>query len=257
MTNEAAGGWTKWSGRIAGAAILAGVALGAAPVWAQAPGDLTAVAETETLSLGEIIRRGGPLMYVLGALSILALALIIYYIITLRESQVAPPLIHKDVQARLRAGTLPEARAACAYKSCALSEVVLAALDCVESGEATPETLKDVVEGEGSRQAAAMQSQIQYLLDVAVIAPMVGLLGTVFGMIGAFNVVALDLAKARPMLLAAGVAEALITTAGGLIVGIPAMAFYAFFRGRVSRLVSHLESCTTDLMPPLLKRIRS
>jgi biopolymer transport protein ExbB len=99
-----------------------------------------------------------------------------------------------------------------------------------------------------------IQSQIQYLLDVAVIAPMIGLLGTVFGMIKAFQVVALDLAKAKPMLLAAGVAEALITTAAGLIIGIPAMIFYAYFRGRASRLVSDLEWASGQLVTALLKR---
>ena len=83
---------------------------------------------------------------------------------------------------------------------------------------------------------------------------MIGLLGTVFGMVHAFGVVALDLAKAKPMLLAAGVAEALINTAGGLIVGIPAMMFYAYFRGRSAHLVSHLESASSEIVRALLRR---
>jgi biopolymer transport protein ExbB len=116
--------------------------------------------------------------------------------------------------------------------------------------------LKEMIEDEGSRQAIAVQGQSQYLMDVAVIAPMVGLLGTVFGMIKAFNVVSLDLAKAKPMLLAAGVAEALITTAAGLIIGIPAMAFYAYFRGRSTRLVSRLESVSTEVLTLLLRKVQ-
>ena len=82
---------------------------------------------------------------------------------------------------------------------------------------------------------------------------MIGLLGTVFGMVHAFNAVAFDLAKAKPMLLAAGVSESLINTAGGLIVGIPAMMFYAYFRGRASKLVSRLEVASTEVMTSLLK----
>jgi biopolymer transport protein ExbB len=105
-----------------------------------------------------------------------------------------------------------------------------------------PGLLREIVEGEGGRQATIIQNQTQYLLDIAVIAPMVGLLGTVMGMLKAFNAVALDLAKAKPMLLAGGVSQALITTVAGLIVAIPAMMAYAYFRGRTSRIVSDLES---------------
>jgi biopolymer transport protein ExbB len=90
-------------------------------------------------------------------------------------------------------------------------------------------------------------------MDVAVVTPMVGLLGTVFGMMKAFNVVAFDLAKAKPMLLAAGVAEALITTAAGLLVGIPAMMFYAYFRGRAAKMVSQLESASSEVLNALLR----
>jgi biopolymer transport protein ExbB len=117
-----------------------------------------------------------------------------------------------------------------------------------------PTLLKEIIEGEGGRQAAQMQSQTQYLLDIAVIAPMLGLLGTVLGMMQAFNAVALDIARARPMVLADGVSKALVTTAAGLFIGIPAMAFYAFFRGRVSRLVALLESHSADLVVLLSNR---
>jgi biopolymer transport protein ExbB len=83
---------------------------------------------------------------------------------------------------------------------------------------------------------------------------MVGLLGTVFGMIHAFNAVALDLTKAKPMLLAAGVGEALVATAAGLIVGIPTMAFYAYFRNRSARLIAGLEVASGQVMNLLLSK---
>jgi biopolymer transport protein ExbB len=100
----------------------------------------------------------------------------------------------------------------------------------------------------------AIQGQVQYLFDMAVLSPMVGLIGTVFGMIHAFHAVAMDLAKAKPMLLAAGVSEALVATAAGLLVGIPTMAFYAYFRGRSSNLISRLESASTDVLTTLLRK---
>jgi len=114
--------------------------------------------------------------------------------------------------------------------------------------------LKDIVEGEGARQSEAIQGQTQYLMDIAVVSPMIGLLGTVFGMLRAFSSVALDIAKAKPVVLAAGVSQALVTTAFGLIVGIPAMLFYAFFRRRASKLVSHLEALSADVLTALLSQ---
>ena len=117
-----------------------------------------------------------------------------------------------------------------------------------------PELLKEFIEGEGGRQASNLQNQAQYLLDIAVIAPMVGLLGTVTGMLQAFNAVALDLARARPMTLAGGVAQALITTIAGLIIGIPAMGFYAYFRSRVARLTALLEQASAEILTLLLPR---
>jgi biopolymer transport protein ExbB len=118
-----------------------------------------------------------------------------------------------------------------------------------------PLLLKDVMEGEGGRQAEGMQGQTQYLLDIAVISPMIGLLGTVFGMLRAFSSMALDIANAKPVVLAMGVSQALITTAFGLIVGIPAMMFYAFLRRRAAKMVSHLEFCSTDLLTVILGKM--
>ena len=75
---------------------------------------------------------------------------------------------------------------------------------------------------------------------------MIGLLGTVTGMLKAFNVVALDLAKAKPMLLAAGVSQALITTVAGLVIAIPAAMAYAYFRGRSAKLISSMEAVCAE-----------
>jgi biopolymer transport protein ExbB len=212
----------------------------------------------QTLSLGEIFHNGGFVMYPLAGMSILGLALIIYFFVVLRREQVVPDALRKDVVARIREGALDDVRTGCHYRPCAFSEVTLVALDYVESGDGVdPALLKDVIEGEGSRQAAAMQGQVQYLFDLAVISPMVGLVGTVFGMIHAFHAVALDLAKAKPQLLAGGVSEALIATAAGLIVGIPTMAFYAYFRGRSSSLISQLETAATDVLTALSRKKRA
>ena len=97
-----------------------------------------------------------------------------------------------------------------------------------------------------------LNQRVAWLADIATIAPMLGLLGTVFGMIRSFSVMANDVAASRPMLLAEGVAEALVATAAGLLVGIPAMAAYAYFRGRVQGMISEMEGATTLLLAKLL-----
>ena len=201
----------------------------------------------------EIVKNGGWLMYVLAALSFLTVAVTLYFFAVLRAGQVAPSAFRRELAQKLRAGDTDEARNVCAYKPCALAAIAVTALDYMQDVPSVdPGFLKDVIEGEGSRQAEAIQGQTQYLLDIGAIAPMLGLLGTVFGMLRAFSGVAHDVASAKPVVLAAGVSQALVTTAFGLIVGIVAMAFYAYFRRKASRLVSTLESASVDVLTALL-----
>jgi len=206
----------------------------------------------QKLSPTQIVETGGWLMYVLALMSVLALAFVLFFFFALRLGQVAPPALKTELVGKLKSGSLDEARTLCGFRPSPLSSITRAAIDYAQSvKKAEPGLLKDVVEAEGGRQSAVLQGRTQYLLDVAVIAPMVGLLGTVFGMFQAFNTVAHDLAKANPMILAEGVSKALITTAAGLMVGIPSMMFYAYFRGRASRLVAELESAATEVLTSL------
>ena len=194
-------------------------------------------------------------MWVIAAISIVALAMVSYFFYVLRPNQIAPVSLHRDLIEKIEDGDMDGTRRLCEEKPCPLSAVVMASIDYVRGIRKVEDSLlKDIIEGEGSRQAEDIQGQTQYLLDIAVIAPMVGLLGTVFGMLHAFGGIAHDIASAKPVVLAEGVAMALLTTAFGLIVGIPAMAFYAYFRRRASKLVSYLEMAGTDVLTALLNR---
>jgi len=200
-------------------------------------------------TLAKLLADGGPLMYVLGALSIIGLALVIYLAISLRASAVVPAGLTEDLFRALDVGRVEEAHMICRRSRSAFAAIAEVAILCAERTPNAPmETIKEMVESEGARQAGHIQSRIQYLLDVAVVAPMVGLLGTVMGMLQAFNAVALDIAKARPIVLAQGVSQALITTAAGLIVGIPAMVAHAYFRGRGADLIARMESAAAELV---------
>ena len=207
------------------------------------------------MSLRQIIETGGWPMYVLGVMSVFGMALVFYYFLVLRQNQVMPAKLLASLRRYLPADQLDHAKEACEKKRSAMSSVSLSAIDYARGVDCPdPALLRDIIEGEGSRQATIIQNQIQYLQDIAVIAPMIGLLGTVMGMLKAFNAVASDLAKATPMVLAHGVSQALITTAAGLIVGIPAMMAYAYFRGRSAKLLAGLEAASTELLTLLVRK---
>lgn len=206
----------------------------------------------EMLTLAQLMQMGGWLMYVLAALSVLGLALIVYYAIVLRQRTVAPEAQMIRLRELLKDGRVREARDLCAREPTALASVVATTIDFQkENPGAAVSAVKEVMESEGGRQASRMQNMIHYLSDISAVAPMVGLLGTVIGMLRAFNSVAFDMAKARPMELAAGVGQALITTIAGLIVAIPAIIAYAVFRGRVMKLIGQLEVSASGLLSSL------
>lgn len=208
-----------------------------------------ALPASEMLTLAEILRMGGWLMYVLAALSVLGLALIVYYAMVLRLRNIAPAAQVLRLRELLKERRGRDARELCAQQPTALAAVASAGLDFLKENPSAKEgMLKEIMESEGGRQAGRLQNMIHYLQDLAAVAPMVGLLGTVIGMLKAFNSVAFDLAKARPMELAAGVGQALITTIAGLIVAIPAMMAYSWFRGRVIKLTGQMEGAATDLL---------
>lgn len=208
----------------------------------------------EGISWAWIIRSGGWLMYVLAALSVITVAFVIYFFLILRENQIAPASLRRDLREKIEAGQLDDARRICDYRPCALAAIAMTAMDYLRAvPEADAALLKDVVEGEGVRQSEAIQGQVQYLLDIGVVAPMIGLLGTVVGMVKAFSAIALDIARAKPIVLAAGVSQALVTTVAGLCISIPAMLFYAYFRRRVSNLISQLETAGIDILTALLR----
>jgi biopolymer transport protein ExbB len=219
---------------------------------AQEPTAAATPAVTESMSWAQILEAGGVLIYVLAAMSVVGLALVIYFILVLRREQIAPVKLQDELREQLRKGDYLAAEKTCQARPCALAAVALAAIrHKLRVGATEIGLLRETMEGEGGRQATLIQNQIQYLLDIAIIAPMVGLLGTVMGMLKAFSSVANDMARARPMALAEGVSQALITTVAGLIVAIPAMIAYAYFRGRASRLISDLEAASADLAAEL------
>ena len=203
---------------------------------------------------------GGLIMWVLLAISILMVALVIYFLCVFRAGAVAPRRLQSEVRNYLVEGDEGAARRLCEDRPCAFSSVALAALDCIRAtqGGEDLQLLRDIVESEGARQAESMQSQAQLLLDLSAIAPMLGLLGTTLGMLKAFGAVAQDvMVAAKPVILAQGVSQAIITTIFGLFVAIPCMAAYAYFRRRASKLVGQLELASAEIVTAIAARRRA
>ncbi len=192
------------------------------------------------LTVSKIIQDGGSLMYVLLGLSVLAVMLIIYYLMSFRKNVLMPQALLnalRDADGDVDAlGEIEEG------KNSPLGRIVASACSQYheEASYATPELFQSALEEEGNRQSTRLWGQLQYLGDVATIAPMVGLLGTVWGMMISFTGLENDIANKADR-LASGVATAMYTTFGGLIIGIGALAAYALFRGHLSNLIGSLE----------------
>ena len=210
-------------------------------------------AATYGMSMKQAWDYGGWIMWVLAFLSISALSLVIYFIWVLRTNAILPHELVSDVLSRIRSGDLTETRRLCERTPCAFAAVVLTSLDCLRNvPDCDAATLRSMAEAEGSRQAESIQGQTEWLLDISTIAPLLGLLGTVLGMLIAFGSVASDVASAKPIVLAAGVSKAIITTVFGLIVAIPCMAFYAGFRRHASKQISNLEAVSAEVITALI-----
>ncbi len=203
----------------------------------------------KVMTLAEAWKAGGFLMWVLLFMSVVGATFSIYFLVALQRRVIAPVRVRKALTKALVEGDRAGARRICEEVASPLSTVVLTTMETLQRApKVTSDLVTKVAESEGARQADQIQGQTQWLLDIATLAPMVGLLGTVLGMLRAFGGVASDVAAAKPELLASGVSEAIITTIFGLIVAIPAMAAYAYFRRRAGKLVAELESACMEVI---------
>jgi biopolymer transport protein ExbB len=201
------------------------------------------VASDGQTTLAVIIQKGGTPMQVIIGLSVVAFFLILYYFLSIRGGALYPKAFLRQAEDVAATGDAEALRTLCSENDSPAAKIIGAAAEhVVGDAAANYAAVRDAVEDEGARQAGFLWQRIQYLMDVAVIAPMVGLLGTVLGMMKAFAGLKAGVNIANKAdALARGVGQAMYTTAGGLIVGIGAMVVYALFRGWVNRHVGRLE----------------
>jgi len=207
------------------------------------------VPDIHSKTIMDTLVAAGPVMIVLFLLSIFFVMLVIVYVMTIRRGAVVSSGYMATADALLRKRDYLGLLAVSNRHGEAIARVVQKVLDfTTKNPNADLQQLREIAETEGTRVAASLNNRVIYLADIGMIAPLLGLLGTVLGIIHSFAALGSELGTARYVALSQGISEALVNTCAGLAIGIPAMMFYAFFRGRAQKLISDLEAATTHVL---------
>jgi biopolymer transport protein ExbB len=191
----------------------------------------------------------GPIILPLVLLSVFTVMLIVVYFLTIRRGNVVSHGYMATAEALLRKRDHLGLLAVSNRHGEAIARVVQRVLDfSTKNPGADFAQVREIAETEGTKVATALNNRATYLADIGMIAPLLGLLGTVIGIIRSFSALGATPGTAQHAALSAGISEALINTALGLAVGIPALMFYALFRGRVQKLIAELETAITHIL---------
>jgi len=184
--------------------------------------------------------------------SIIALAIICerIWVLLVRHKRIIPAKTLIEVKHRVERGEIDDARLACEKSASSLGRILLAGLESADAGR---EIIRERLEDRGVRESGELMRYLNVLSTVAGVAPLLGLLGTVTGMIRLFGVISLE-GPGNPASMATGIAEALITTAAGLTVAIPSYVAYRYFTSRAERLVGEMEESALFLLEHIQTR---
>lgn len=202
------------------------------------------------LTLQSIVETGGPILWTIIGLGFFTIILALYLLATITPRREAPAILLKRVANQIRGSEVYEATKLCDGRPELMAKVLYAGLRLAEQERYI---IQEAMESEGERGAAQLWQRISYLNNVGAIAPLLGLLGTVWGMIGAFNAIALDDSQVKGLTMALNVSEAMITTAAGLLLAIPTLLFYFYLRGRVLKVVSIVESQASEFVELIMR----
>lgn len=208
----------------------------AAPVGAQddEPPPARPAVQPLNIDFVQLFRDGGVIGYVICALSLAMMALVFEHLLTIRRGTMIPRGFPEEAHRLIASGQFKAAEELCKARPSLLSYILLAGLKEVNLGY---HAVEKAMEDAAAEQSARLLRKIEYLSIISTVAPMLGLMGTVWGMILAFMEFE---RKANPQIseLAPGVYKALVTTLEGLVVAIPAISAFAYFRNRIDELVA-------------------
>jgi biopolymer transport protein ExbB len=192
----------------------------------------------------ETFLRGGFVMWPLLLMAIMAIVIVVERLIYLRRINVDEDRLFNRVKGALEKGHYDEAKAICDNTESPLGALIVTGIDHRHEPEyAQKEVLKDAA----SQEVPRLERYVGALGTISHVAPLLGLLGTVTGNIAAFGILGSGTAG-DPTVLAKGIAEALVTTAAGIVVAIPTVIFYNYLVGRVNGIITRMEAQVNELV---------
>ncbi|MBN2062711.1 MAG: MotA/TolQ/ExbB proton channel family protein [Deltaproteobacteria bacterium] len=200
----------------------------------------------------DLMVKGGIVMYPILICSVIALAVFFERLYVLRRNSVIPPEFVHNVQEQVKKNNISEAIFLCQGDSSSIANVFLAGLKNSSRGMWL---VKEAIEERGDRESVILEKHVGILATIANLTPLLGLLGTVSGMIKTFKVISLQ-GVGNPNLLAGGIAEALITTATGLCVAIPALVAYRILKDKAEDLIFEMEENSIRVIEILENNIK-
>lgn len=217
----------------------------AASATAEPPADMV-----NELTLLMMVEQGGVILWIILGLATLAIVMALYMLLTVTSRREAPPTLVKRAHKQLSAGELRETYKMVEDRDELLANVLRAGLKAAGRERLQ---IQEAMESEGERGAAALWQRIVYLHNIATLSTLLGLLGTVWGMMQAFSSIAFDSAQVKGISMAFSVSQAMITTAAGLAVAIPAMAIYFLLRGRVVKIIATIEGHASEFVELIIE----
>ncbi len=197
--------------------------------------------------LVEFFNKGGNFMWALLVLSIIGVAVIIERAITLQKAKADVRSLMEKVVGALKKGKFDEALDVCAQTSGPIPQILHAGLTKAKRGT---EAVEKAIETAGIIEMSFLERGLIILATVANVAPLVGFLGTVSGMVGAFEAIA-QAEQVSAKLVASGISEALITTMTGLMIAVPTQVAHNLFVQRIDRFVVEMEDSAAELVDVL------
>jgi biopolymer transport protein ExbB len=194
------------------------------------------------MDLAYFFEKGGPLMWAILAAAVVGLFVFLERLYSLQRSRVLPRAFVEQIRAQLAEGRTSGALELCTRNDSSIARIMAASLRTYADGKGRAE-VKEAVEEVGGREVAHLDRNVEVIATMSSISPLLGLLGTVVGMIQVFQrfVDAYQEGRATPDVFADGIWTALITTAYGLMVAIPLLVLYKIVQGRNDRLVVEME----------------
>ena len=192
-----------------------------------------------------LMQKGGPIMYIIFALSIAAVLIIVERFLYFRRIKVDENSFMRNLKNALEKNYFNEALSICENTPTPIASIMKAGILNRKGNESN---IRESIENAAKQEIPKLERYLPALGTIANISPLLGLLGTVTGNIRAFGILGSQLAVGDPSLLAGGISEALLTTAAGLIVSIPAVIFYNYLSNKVNGMIIRIENQVSEVV---------